>query len=42
MLHDRFMLPHYIGEDLQKVIEDLQSAGFEFEFEWFTPFLHSQ
>ncbi|NET28819.1 DUF2126 domain-containing protein [Okeania sp. SIO1I7] len=38
MLHDRFFLPHYIGEDLQKVIGDLQSVGFEFEFEWFAPF----
>ncbi|MGD1807226.1 DUF2126 domain-containing protein [Dapis sp. BLCC M126] len=38
MLHDRFFLPHYIGKDLQKVIGDLQSAGFGFEFDWFAPF----
>ena len=38
MLHDRFMLPHYLGEDLQRVISDLQSAGFGFKFEWFAPF----
>lgn len=37
-LHDRFMLPHYIAEDLQLVIEDLQEAGYPFEKEWFTPF----
>ncbi|HBL12882.1 MAG TPA: IMP dehydrogenase [Cyanobacteria bacterium UBA11162] len=37
-LHDRFMLPYYIGEDLKEVIADLQAAGYPFEFEWFTPF----
>ncbi|MDY7008760.1 MAG: transglutaminase family protein, partial [Cyanobacteriota bacterium] len=31
MLHDRFFLPHYIAEDLQKVIGDLRSAGFDIE-----------
>ncbi|NEP41562.1 MAG: transglutaminase-like family protein, partial [Okeania sp. SIO2H7] len=38
MLHDRFLLPHYIGEDLKEVIADLREAGFGFEFEWFAPF----
>ncbi|MDY6806622.1 MAG: transglutaminase family protein [Cyanobacteriota bacterium] len=38
MLHDRFLLPHYIGEDVKAVIADLREAGFEFEFEWFAPF----
>jgi uncharacterized protein (DUF2126 family) len=39
MLHDRFLLPHYIAEDLKTVIADLRGAGFGFEFEWFAPFL---
>ncbi len=38
MLHDRFLLPHYIGEDIKAVIADLREAGFGFEFEWFAPF----
>ena len=38
MLHDRFMLPHYLEEDLQRAILDLQEAGYPFEFEWFAPF----
>jgi uncharacterized protein (DUF2126 family) len=38
-LHDRFMLPYFIGEDLQVVLADLQKAGYTFEFDWFKPFI---
>ncbi|MBG0746933.1 MAG: transglutaminase family protein [Planktothrix agardhii KL2] len=38
-LHDRFMLPHYLGEDLKTIIEDLKTVGYEFEFDWFAPFI---
>jgi uncharacterized protein (DUF2126 family) len=38
-LHDRFMLPYYIGEDLKQIIGDLEAVGYKFEFEWFKPFL---
>jgi uncharacterized protein (DUF2126 family) len=38
-LHDEFMLPHYVSEDLRDVIEDLNAAGYAFRFEWFAPFL---
>lgn len=38
MLHDRFLLPYYIGEDLKTVLADLRQAGFPFEWEWFQPF----
>ncbi len=37
-LHDRFMLPHYVREDLQQVAKDLQRAGFNFELDWLEPF----
>ena len=37
-LHDRFMLPHYVREDMKQVIKDLQRAGFSFELEWLDPF----
>jgi len=37
-LHDRFMLPHYVWQDLQHVINFLRNIGFEFEMEWFAPF----
>lgn len=34
-IHDRFLLPHYLKEDLRLVIGDLRGAGFEFEESWF-------
>jgi uncharacterized protein (DUF2126 family)/transglutaminase-like putative cysteine protease len=37
-LHDRFMLPHYVWEDLRDVICDMQEAGFPMQLEWFAPF----
>ncbi|WP_013324589.1 transglutaminase family protein [Gloeothece verrucosa] len=37
-LYDRFMLPHYLKEDLMSVIGDLQDAGYAFELDWFESF----
>ncbi|WP_418315265.1 DUF2126 domain-containing protein [Piscinibacter sakaiensis] len=39
-LHDRFMLPHFIWEDLCDVIEELNDAGFPMQAEWFAPHLN--
>jgi len=37
-LHDKFMLPHFVWQDIKEVVEDLQRHGFPFKLEWLTPF----
>ena len=36
-LHDRFMLPHAVWDDLAGVVDEMREAGFPFELEWFAP-----
>jgi uncharacterized protein (DUF2126 family)/transglutaminase-like putative cysteine protease len=39
-LHDRFMLPHFIWQDLCDVLEETKAAGYELKPEWFAPHLN--
>jgi uncharacterized protein (DUF2126 family) len=39
-LHDRFLLPHYLENDLHSVLADLKEHGLELSFDWFKPFSH--
>jgi uncharacterized protein (DUF2126 family)/transglutaminase-like putative cysteine protease len=37
-LHDKFMMPHYLWQDINEVVADLQSHGYAFKAEWLLPF----
>jgi len=38
-LHDRFMLPHFLTQDLHEVIQDMNRAGYDLKEDWFAPHL---
>lgn len=38
-LHDRFMLPYFVAQDMRSVVDDLNAAGYPLQFDWFAPFL---
>ncbi|MBK8044755.1 MAG: transglutaminase family protein [Haliscomenobacter sp.] len=37
-LHDKYLLHHYVREDLRDVCTQIQAAGFPFKMEWLEPF----
>ncbi len=39
-LHDRFMLPHFVWQDLCDVAEELNDFGYAMQAEWFAPHLN--
>ncbi|MEP6873103.1 MAG: transglutaminase family protein, partial [Burkholderiales bacterium] len=39
-LHDRFMLPHFIWQDLSDVVEELNAFGYPVQLDWFAPHLN--
>ncbi|CAO3422858.1 transglutaminase family protein [Azospirillum endophyticum] len=36
-LHDRFMLPHFLQQDMADVLQDLRDHGYPLEESWFAP-----
>ena len=36
-LHDRFLLPHFVRQDLNDVLGHLKESGYGFKEEWFAP-----
>lgn len=36
-LHDRFLLPHFVRQDFEDVITELNDSGFTFDSHWFDP-----
>jgi uncharacterized protein (DUF2126 family) len=39
-LHDRFMLPHFIWQDLCDVMAELNACGYAMQAEWFAPHMN--
>jgi len=38
VLHDKFMLPYYVEQDIKEVVNNLNDAGYPFQSNWFDSF----
>ncbi len=36
-LHDKFLLPHFVEQDMRQVVAELNTAGYPLKAEWFLP-----
>ena len=37
-LHDKFLMEHYVKEDIKDIVQQLNDAGYPFQLDWFNPF----
>ena len=37
-LYDKYLLPHYVQQDMEDVVQYLNDAGYAFDINWFKPF----
>ena len=37
-LHDKFLIEHFVREDIKDIVEQLNKAGYHFKEDWFDPF----
>ncbi|MEC8883966.1 MAG: transglutaminase family protein, partial [Bacteroidota bacterium] len=37
-LHDKFLMEHYVREDIKDIVAQLNAAGYPFKLDWFDPF----
>lgn len=37
-LHDKFLMEHYVKEDITDIVNQLNEAGYPFQLDWFDPF----
>ncbi len=38
-LHDRWMLPHFVAQDMRDIVRDLKTFAYAFGDDWFAPFV---
>ncbi|UKM63785.1 transglutaminase family protein [Flavobacteriaceae bacterium GSB9] len=37
-LHDKYLIEHFVRQDIKSVVEQINHAGYEFKEDWFNPF----
>lgn len=37
-LHDKFLIEHFVREDIKDIVQQLNKAGYKFQEDWFDPF----